>query len=195
LYGSVDRNTIQSCNHCYPIKLICHGESKETMKEFNPLIEVIMKLNVEPIEDGYQTMDIAVNSDLACTQNLVDKGGPFKQVKYGCHLCAEAKWWVGDFNGEQCLFWCTKLHGGDAKWKCFHFPSLTKENVEELQEQIQILLESLGETTDNLKSIHERTSVRCEEDSRGVTDEESLMDINSIDFDALLRTEKPTLKT
>jgi hypothetical protein len=99
LYGSLDHNNVQSRNHCFPIQMVCQGESKEVIKEFEPSIEEIMGWNDVAIEDGYEPFEIKVNSDLACIQKIVDKGGTYKQKIFGCHLCAEHRDRIGIQHG------------------------------------------------------------------------------------------------
>jgi hypothetical protein len=68
-----------------------------------------MGWNEVAIEDGCQPFQIVVNSDLASTQILVDKGGPYKHKIYGCHLFAEHR--DCQRHRFQCYYLCCRLHG------------------------------------------------------------------------------------
>jgi hypothetical protein len=131
----------------------------------------------------FQPIESAMDCDLAATWRLLHMGGAYHNKLYGCHLCDERCDWVGGHHGERCEDWCLKVHPLDENFECHHQKMLHEVNVYEMSIKLQHLLEALRDLQTGIPELHETSILDCEQDSRGLTNPDFLLSINSIHFD------------
>jgi hypothetical protein len=163
----------QSRSYVFPLYLMMGPETKESIKEFEPMFKFMEDcesedININPMKRHYglRAMTCGANSDLSAGWKCLCKGGAAKVSNLPCHCCAlhKAKWALGN-STEKMLdcAWCQEANSnGDLPddWKCYHHRMMTEESLAQGRLELELLTAGLQ---GNLALIDEGSKMQLDD--------------------------------
>ena len=161
----------QSRSYVFPLFLMMGPETKESVKEVEPMFKFMEACESEdPIrnpmtkEYGLLPMSCGANSDLSAGWKCLCKGGAAKVSNLPCHCCAlhKDKWARpnSDENQLDCA-WCQEInHDVPGDWKCYHHRMMTEESLAQGRLELDLLTASLN---GNLALIDDGTKMAVDD--------------------------------
>jgi hypothetical protein len=163
----------QSRSYVFPLYLMMGPETKESIKEVEPMFQFMEDCQSDDIEVnpmkkhyGLLPMTCGANSDLSAGWKCLCKGGAAKVSNLPCHCCAlhKTKWAQGNSTEKMrdCA-WCLEANDGVAPpndWKCYHHRMMTDESLAQGRLELEQLTAALS---GNLALIDEGTKMQLDD--------------------------------
>ena len=137
----------QSCNLCFPFKIMMGRETKETFTAFASLFKFLDKFsNASTLPctmAGFQPFSCMTNCDLSAQWKGLCKDGAAKVHTLPCTGCATESDGLATPNISPCQRWCTDHLAADPTWMCFHKETATPERMLTMRGEVEDLVSTL----------------------------------------------------
>ena len=175
LLGNTADSTAQSRSYVFPLFLMMGPETKESMKEIEPMFKFMEACEsddpqINPMKKHYglQAMTCGANSDLSAGWKCLCRGGAAKVANLPCHCCAlhKSKWAQPNSNEKMLdCAWCQEIDTGnaeqpDARKKCYHHQMMTDESLAQGRVELEQLTAGLQ---GNLALIDEGSKMQLDD--------------------------------
>lgn len=182
IYANENKTSLQSKNHCFPTMIVMKRETTDLYQHFTTVMQEMNDFTKENNARellGFRPIIAPLDSDMSATWKLCGRGGATKKKKHPCHICAVHDEELEIHNLYQCTKWCREFNRG-SEFRCYHKDFLHEEALNNLRTRFCQYAEEIAKPISEIQKVQAMSSLKQEEDPRGVRNDIQYSDPNSI---------------